>query len=135
MYDPDQQMQLVQLLLADVLDELTKRGPYDRAKVPNPRGGDLIAYLNRYAPILKHKSFEEEREWRIISRPLSCTFERFGYRAGSSMLIPYFRVPLATGDEPLQIEQIFIGPTLTVGSPDTPSRGASIGTALRRRKS
>src|SRR5262249_9648882 len=32
-------------------------------------------YLNRYAPILKHKSFEEEREWRIISRPLMCALE------------------------------------------------------------
>jgi hypothetical protein len=110
-YDADVQMQLVRLLLGDVLDELTKRGPYDETKMPNPRGGNLIAYLNRYAPILKHKSFEEEREWRIISRPLACSFERFGYRAGSSMLIPYFRVPLVIGDESLQIEQMFIGPT------------------------
>ena len=65
-----QQLALVRTLLDDVLRELTGRGRYDRHKVPNPRGGSLVAYLNRYAPILKHKSFEEEREWRIISRPL-----------------------------------------------------------------
>lgn len=110
-YDPDQQIALVQSLLQDVLAELTERGPYDRRKVPNPRGGNLVAYLNRYAPILKHESFKEEREWRIISRPLMCGLERFEYRAGTSMLIPYFRIALAPEKEPLQIEEIIVGPT------------------------
>jgi hypothetical protein len=67
--------------------------------------------LKRYAPILKHKSFEEEREWRIISRPLPCSLERFAYRAGTSMLIPYFRLALAVTDDPLQIDEIVVGPT------------------------
>ena len=29
------------------------------------RHGNLIAYSNRYATILKHEMFSEEREWRI----------------------------------------------------------------------
>jgi hypothetical protein len=76
----------------------------------SPVGGNLGAYLNRYAPILKHKSFEEEREWRIITKPLMCSGERFDYRAGASMLIPYFRLPLSQ-QESLGIREIVIGPT------------------------
>lgn len=71
----------------------------------------MVAYLNRYAPILKHKSFADEREWRIISRPLMCVHDRFGYRQGTSMLVPYFRIPLIGDGEPLGIEEVIIGPT------------------------
>ena len=73
-----------------------------------PLGGNLRAYLNRYAPILKHKSFEEEREWRIVTRPIMCTRDLFGYRVGTSMVIPYFRMPL--GKNPA-IREVVIGPT------------------------
>ena len=54
-----------------------------------PLGGNLLAYLKiGYVSILKHRSFSEEREWRIISRPLFCSNTRFGYRPGASMLVP-----------------------------------------------
>jgi hypothetical protein len=110
-YDEEPQRALVRNLLHDVLTELKERGPWDRAEVPNPRGGSLVAYLNRYAPILKHKSFEEEREWRIISRPLACLFERFDFRAGPSMLVPYYRIALSAEDAPFQVEEVIVGPT------------------------
>jgi hypothetical protein len=111
LYDEEPQRVLVQNLLQDVLDELKRRGAYDRNIVPNPRGGNLVAYLNRYAPILKHKSFEEEREWRIISRPLMCSLSRFDFRAGTSMLIPYYRMALSADDSPISIQEIIVGPT------------------------
>lgn len=76
-----------------------------------PRGGNLAAYLHRFAPILKDKSFSEEKEWRIISRPLMCTRERFSFRCGNSTLIPYYRVPIAHPDQPLKLDEIVIGPT------------------------
>jgi hypothetical protein len=43
----------------------------------HPQAGNLVAYLLRYAPILKHKSFSEEEEWRIIPRPRNCSDDRF----------------------------------------------------------
>ncbi len=81
------------------------------AKLILPRGGDLVAFLHRYAPILKDKSFSEEKEWRIISRPLMCTRERFGFRCGSSTLIPYYRVPIAHSDLTLKLDEVVVGPT------------------------
>ena len=107
-YDEGQQRLLVRTLLGDVLKENLKKFGNDEEE--SPEGGNLIAYLYRYAPILKHHSFSEEHEWRIITRPILCTTGRFGYRTGGSMLIPYFRLPLAKKNV-LGIEEIIIGPT------------------------
>lgn len=99
-YEEQEQRLLIRTLLEDVLSENLQRREErqsDGDGVPGqPPGGNLVAYLNRYAPILKHKSFSEEKEWRIISRPLPCTNDRFGYRASASMLIPYYRMPLSS---------------------------------------
>lgn len=112
LYDEMEQRELVSSLLEEVLNEnVAHRRAAQDGQRDQPPGGNLVAYLNRYAPILKHKSFAEEREWRIVSRPLFCSHERFGYRAGLSMLIPYFRIPLASDQHPLQIEEIVVGPT------------------------
>lgn len=112
LYEEGEQRALVRTLLGDVLRENTQRraksNPEDKFL---PSAGNLGAYLNRYAPILKHKSFSEEREWRIISRPLMCMNERFGYREGGSMLVPYFRIPLSSDRQPFSITEIVVGPT------------------------
>lgn len=98
LYEEGEQRLLVRTLLRDVLEENLQRrakatGHDDEAGLPP--GGNLVAYLNRYAPILKHKSFSEEREWRIISRPLMCSNQRFEYRAGVSMLR---RIPVSRSE-------------------------------------
>ena len=74
------------------------------------RGGNLITYLNSYSPILKHETFSEEREWRIVTRPLMCRNKRFDYRPGRSMLIPYYRIPLDGPDVEFGVERIVVGP-------------------------
>lgn len=108
-YDQTEQRSFIRTLLQDVLGESAKTKA--SATKEGPRGiGNILEYLPRYAPILKHHSFSEEKEWRIVTRPLGCTDERFDYRPGSSMLIPYFRLPL--GDQKnLGIKEIVIGPT------------------------
>jgi hypothetical protein len=115
LYDEDEQRAVVRTLLQDVLAEnlqaRANSSAVDADEPKQPPGGNLVAYLNRYAPILKHKSFSDEREWRIISRPLFCSHERFGYRAGASMLVPYFRIPLSSEQQPFNIEKIIVGPT------------------------
>lgn len=106
-YDEREQRSLVRTLLQDVLEENLISSDQES---PLLGGGNLIAYLNRYAPILKHKSFEEEREWRIITKPIMCMDAHFGYRPGGSMLIPYFRLPLST-EKSLGIQEVIVGPT------------------------
>jgi len=112
-YDEDEQRQLVRTLLDDVLSENVQRaGNGEEEDGPKYRsGGSLVAYLHRYAPILKHKSFAEEQEWRIISRPIFCEHERFDYRLGKSMLIPYYRIPLYLAEQQFKIDEVIVGPT------------------------
>ncbi len=110
MYTPSEQKALIRALLEEVLEENTARSNSAEMKFL-PQGGNLCAYLHRYAPILKDLSFAEEREWRLISRPMSCTRERFDYRSGRSMIIPYYRLPLFADEVLFQISEVVVGPT------------------------
>jgi hypothetical protein len=69
------------------------------------RGYGLHAALNRYAPMLKNQKFEEEREWRIISRPTMAS--SFAFRKGRSSVIPYLKLPF----DRAVIKRVVIGPT------------------------
>jgi hypothetical protein len=112
LYEEDEQRDFVRRLVADVLAENAAQRARNDGELGNqPPGGNLVAYLNRYAPILKHRSFAEEKEWRIVSRPLPCSHERFGYRPGASMLIPYFRIPLSSEQRLIEVEEVLVGPT------------------------
>jgi hypothetical protein len=111
-YDPKIQSDLVSALVQEVIEEnVARESAGTREKVPLPPGGNLNAYLHRYAPILKDHSFREEREWRLISRPLICTSQAFDFREGHSMLIPYFKLPLGLKSTALAIHEIVVGPT------------------------
>ncbi len=107
-YDERQQAEFVRTLLEDVLRE--NLAPLD-GRLPVRPGATLVAYLFRYAPLLKHRSFSEEREWRIISRPINCTSERFDYRPGASVLIPFYKIPLDADGQPLGVRSVTVGPT------------------------
>ena len=109
-YDHSKQRKLIRVLIEEILEENIEGKPWDNED-HIPKGGNLCAYLHRYAPILKDPSFKEEREWRIISRPLSCKFERFEFRPGKSMLIPYYRFPLSKDKVPFHVHEIVVGPT------------------------
>jgi hypothetical protein len=74
--------------------------------------GGFGALLNRYAPILKHPKFQEEREWRLISRPLFSSHDRFDVRAGASMLVPYYRLSLTDDETQFTVNELVVGPTI-----------------------
>ena len=71
----------------------------------------LCAYLHRYAPLLKDRSFRGEKEWRVISRPLFCERDLFDFREGNSMLIPYYRLPLIDKQHNFRVHEVVVGPT------------------------
>lgn len=71
--------------------------------------GDLL----RIASILKHPSFEEEQEWRIVS-PVIADFSDASvrFREGTSMLIPFYAFQLTDSDGScLDLEHVYLGPT------------------------
>jgi hypothetical protein len=69
--------------------------------------------LLRIAAILKHPSFREEEEWRIVSPALTdYVISPVLFREGTSMLVPYLEFKLLQANEkPIALEHIFLGPT------------------------
>ncbi len=74
--------------------------------------GDLL----RIAAILKHPSFEEEQEWRIVSPMIADSRDAaVDFREGAAMMVPFYRFSLAGADgDPLQLDHVFLGPTNNV---------------------
>lgn len=70
--------------------------------------------LLRIAAILKHPSFQEEEEWRIVSPVLTdYVTSPVLFREGTSMLVPYLEFGLVLKkNDPVPLEHIFLGPTL-----------------------
>ena len=58
--------------------------------------------------LIKHESFNEEREWRIIS-PLYNELDDADFREGKSMLVPY--VPIPISEEGPLFTSVTLGPT------------------------
>ena len=112
-YDSAVQLDVVRALVEEVLDEhLARNSVFDDQgsnEVFWKTGGNLLPYLYRYAPILKDRSFVEEREWRIISRPIMA--HRLDFREGRSLIIPYYQLALWGDDQKTEIHEIIIGPT------------------------
>jgi len=111
-YEPDQQRVLIRALVEEVFEQNVERRDANEAEQDHlPLGGNLGAYLHRYAPLLKDYSFRGEKEWRAISRPLSCMYELFDFREGNSMLIPYYRLPLIDKKKNFRVHEVVVGPT------------------------
>jgi len=111
-YEPTRQGSLIRALVEEVFEENVHRKNTDAGgEDPPPLGGSLCAYLNRYAPILKHSGFREEKEWRIISRPRMCSSKLFDFREGRSMLIPYYKLRLIDQKQAFRVHEVVVGPT------------------------
>lgn len=116
-YELEQQQKIVREFIGLILEEVLRHRNIERTDENYDfwhTGGNLRAYVNRLAPVMKDSSFADEREWRIISRPLMCTLERFAYRQGKSTIIPYYRLPLSNSPDKVgrpRLREVVIGPT------------------------
>lgn len=92
--------------------------------------------VSRYGPIMKHRSFHEEREWRIVSPPYWIGDPRITYRAGKNTVIPYCEFSLINPQHPNLVILgdyenslgVVVGPT-----PDTTAAQHAVISILRAR--
>jgi hypothetical protein len=86
--------------------------------------------------VLKHWSFREEREWRVISPVFPDLAEpRVKYRIGRFTLIPYLEFSIGTEPgRPVQIDEVIIGPSssLALSMDSIPQYLATHGVRPRR---
>jgi hypothetical protein len=112
-YDEKEQSGMIVKFLNTVIEAYCKNG-VDPANTK--RWEDFFSL----APQLKHPKFEDEQEWRLISKPTP--IEDAEFRIGKSMLVPYLKIRLAEAQDksienkdikkPLCcISEIYIGPT------------------------
>jgi hypothetical protein len=119
-YDPVEQRALMEQLVnvlearAAELESPTATGSRRRSwqRLFEEIEGDLL----RIAAILKHPSFEEEQEWRIVSPVLSRNENsRIQFREGASMLVPYYAFDLSSAEnKTLVLDHVYLGPTSNI---------------------
>ncbi|MGB4948672.1 MAG: DUF2971 domain-containing protein [Candidatus Competibacter denitrificans] len=118
-YDPAEQRHLIQQIVDAVEamaaahdaanDQAQRLATHAYQRIFQKIESDLL----RIAALLKHPSFQEEEEWRIVSPVITdYVASPVLFREGASMLVPYFEFKLAlTPDQPICLEHIFLGPT------------------------
>ncbi len=115
LYQPSEQSQKLQEIIdkAMSVDFNTVSGYVDPDN-PNlihvlKMGGDFLDNLIITAPLLKHTSFEDEKEWRLISNIKRNPNVKF--RPGQSMITPYTEIKLELDGYLSSLKQIIIGPS------------------------
>ncbi|HET9319623.1 MAG TPA: DUF2971 domain-containing protein, partial [Bryobacteraceae bacterium] len=112
-YDDQEQRRLVSDVIQEALDtefnikdeDVDPKRP--QTSVVLPKGGNFGVHLTRVAPLLKNKSFQEEQEWRLVSRAQMAAHMKF--RSGRSTLVPFFEFKLGKKDPPW-LQSVTIGP-------------------------
>lgn len=111
-YDPIVQIKLIAQLVDAVLNEARKL----RTEQPDDWHANVSEkmeeYMHGYAPLLKHHKFSDEKEWRLITGPISPIAIDLQFRAGVSMITPYFQISLdgPTPDHTFAPKEIVVGP-------------------------
>jgi hypothetical protein len=108
-YDVHRQSELVNVLLDDFFAEVAVRAKDER---PDYKGMGLDFFFDfvLLACVLKHPSFKEEREWRIVTQDLPDSHTQVAVRQGKFLPIPYFNFALCESKEQLDVE-VVVGPT------------------------
>ena len=75
----------------------------------NSLSNEFIISLFAISPMLKHYSFKEEKEWRIVSANLR-TEPDIKFRANESSIIPYIEMALDNDGNEIEFRKVFIGP-------------------------
>ena len=107
-YDIHRQIQLID----ELLDGILATAGTSHSEGPDLEK-ELITFLRKIVyvgSLLKHPSFHEEREWRIVAA-IAGNFEaELNVREGQSILIPYYTLQLVEKDQPLKLTEIVVGP-------------------------
>ena len=88
-----------------LIDEFRERAGSELNSRPHASGSALA---DRLAVLLKHESFQEEQEWRLISTPRSVV--ELDFRPGVSTLVPYSKFDLGKNRN-AYVHSVTIGPT------------------------
>ena len=108
-YDPDVSRKRIETYIKEEI----KKNPDDD---PNrTRSWHIAKRVATYSAGIKHISFAEEREWRLVSDMIHSPDPNFRFRRGQSVIVPYFKLKLAEASDKLPIRSVIVGPTPHTG--------------------
>jgi hypothetical protein len=119
-YKPDEQCEVANGIVAEVENALAQMAPVGPRNAKITAQTTLLLTLHRLALVFKHKKFEAEKEWRIISShplmdfkpafPVGGLESKLYFRPGKSMLIPYRCIPLNDDKNNFPLHEVVVGP-------------------------
>ena len=121
LYDKRTQHKLVRQMVRSALNKYRKARAARALTYAEayPFSGGLAVDLFKLAPRLKHGSFTEEREWRVVKSAIAGSPE-VQFRPGKTFVVPYVAFSIETKTNPFPIFEVVVGPTphsrLSIGS-------------------
>jgi hypothetical protein len=125
-YDLDQQRALIGWTIDEILKEMREQRLQmeagNESSSPAPEGyweNFTDSWIRHFtsmpfadiAPLLKHPSFSEEREWRLVTNLIGRGHENVGFRAGIATITPYFEFRIGDDQQALRFADIKVGPS------------------------
>ncbi len=110
-YDGDVQEGMINNFVNSYVDDVSNDGK-DLSKLRDSRIDLIRKYINKFqliASTIKNNPFEDEREWRLVTKPLGPN-PIIKFREGTSTIIPYIPIDI-TRTKHFPVTQIIIGPT------------------------
>jgi hypothetical protein len=107
-YTKEEKLNLISESVNAVLDAV--RGEHPRLSTQDASSfiGSVIALC---APVFKHESFKEEREWRLVVQCKERKAPKRHFRAARSTMIPFIKLDVASGHRDTYIRQVKLGPS------------------------
>lgn len=118
-YDRKHQMAIMADLISNLLKSYEIAKPTTELQRENwhKNRADLIGYFNstflRIAPIIKHPSFSEEKEWRLITPPTSLFDKDYFVRLLNSRFVQCFKLSFPLEEEGVCdfLNEVILGPS------------------------
>ena len=106
LYDDDQQEELIKTSV--FLSIQGARGGESDSELESSflNFSRIVAFV---APALKHPSFAEEREWRIVR--MADPISDIHFRSRGNAAVPYLNLTLGMQNEDLRLDSLTLGPT------------------------
>lgn len=111
-YDSQEKNQLIQRWAENSIKFLTDKYKNENniAEFCRLNSYNILNSFIEFAPFIKHNSFKDEREWRLVSL-IPTNDKRKKLRPGKSMLIPHVSVKLNLATDKSLIWNSIVGPT------------------------
>lgn len=111
-YKKEDQIQLLTELLESTIELYTqlRSRSFSEDEIKQACYSAFFTNFFKISPLLKHPTFVDENEWRMVSKLLRIDDPNWGFRVANSVIIPHYFLNLSYPEFTHPIKTIYIGP-------------------------